>query len=152
MMSDNRKHAHMNAWHKWLLGWLDPGQLRGVTSGTAEATITPLELSGGVKAVVVPTDSSHAYVIEVRQRIGWDAPLCDKGVLVWYVDGTKYNVQGNAIVQAARRDFSEACGAIYDAPFDLGANEISTFENGSVKVEIVEALADGSYRVRVTKK
>ena len=61
IMSDNRASSHMFAWHKWLLGWLDPAQLRGLTSpGSTEAELTPLERKSGLKAVVVPiSPSSH---------------------------------------------------------------------------------------------
>ena len=79
VMSDNRASSHMFAWHKWLLGWLDPTQLRGLTSrGSIEAELTPLERKGGVKAVVVPITPSVAYVVEDRQRIGEDVELATR--------------------------------------------------------------------------
>jgi len=153
IMSDNRASSHMFAWNKWLLGWLDPKQLRGLTApGTTEATLTPLEIPGGLKAVVVPVSPSVFYVIEDRQRIGEDRELCDKGVLVWIVDGSRRNVDHNAVVQAAGRSYSDACGAIYDAGYDIGPGEVSTFEDSSVKVQLLAANPDGSYSVRVTRK
>jgi M6 family metalloprotease-like protein len=153
IMSDNRASSHMFAWHKWLLGWLDPTQLRGLTSaGSTEVELTPLERKGGLKAVVVPISPSVAYVIEDRQRIGEDIELCDDGVLVWIVDSSKANVDGNAIVQAAGHSYSDACGAIYDAGYDLGPGEVSSFEDARVRMEVLEAKPNGNYRVRVTRK
>ena len=32
LMGDNRASAHLSAWNKWLLRWLDPTQLRGLTT------------------------------------------------------------------------------------------------------------------------
>jgi M6 family metalloprotease-like protein/uncharacterized repeat protein (TIGR02059 family) len=153
IMSDNRASSHMFAWNKWLLGWLDPKQLRGLTApGTTEATLTPLELPSGLKAVVIPVSSTVLYVIEDRQRIGEDRELCDKGVLVWIVDGSRFNADHNAVVQAAGHSYTDACGAIYDAGYDLGSGEASTFEDSNVKLELLNAYPDGSYRVRVTRK
>ena len=153
LMSDNRASSHFFAWHKWLLRWLDPKQLRGVTTpGTTEAELTPLERKGGLKAVVVPVTSDVVYVIENRQRIGEDIELCDKGVLVWVVDGSRRNVERNAVIQPARRSYNDECGAIFDAGYDVGGGEISTFEDANVRMDVLAALTNGNYRVRVTKK
>jgi len=153
IMSDNRASSHMFAWNKWLLGWLNPKQLRGLTApGTTDATLTPLELPGGLKAVVVPISSTVLYVIEDRQRVGEDRELCDKGVIVWVVNGANGNVDHNAVVQTARRSYSDACGAIYNAGFDIGPGEVSTFEDANVKLQLLVAYPNGSYWVRVTRK
>ena len=45
---------------------------------------------------MVPTSPSVVYVIENRQRIGEDIELCDEGVLVWVVDGSRRNVDRDA--------------------------------------------------------
>ncbi len=153
IMSDNRASSHMFTWNKWLLGWLDPTQLRGLTApGTTEATLTPLEIPGGLKAVIVPISSTVLYVIEDRQRIGEDSELCDNGVLVWIVDGSRFNADHNAVVQAAGHSYTDACGAIFDAGYDIGAGEVSTFEDTNVKLELLDAYPNGLYRVRVSRK
>ncbi len=73
MMSWNDPGGHFLAWQKWKLGWLDPSQLTCLDEpGEVTTTITPLERSGGLKAIVVPTGLSSAYVIEARKRIGED--------------------------------------------------------------------------------
>jgi len=153
LMSDNRASSHMFAWNKWLLGWLDPTQLRGLTApGSTEAELTPLPRKGGLKAVVVPVSPTIVYVIENRQRIGEDVELCDKGVLVWVVDGSRRNVERNAVVQAAQRSYNDDCGAIFDAGYDAGQGEVSTFEDANVRMDVLAALPNGNYRVRVTRK
>ena len=38
-------------------------------------TLTPVTRPGGVKAVVIPTDASRAYVVEARQPVGRDAAI-----------------------------------------------------------------------------
>ncbi len=153
LMGDNRASAHLSAWNKWLLRWLDPTQLRGLTTaGSTEAELTPLARRGGLKAVVVPISPWVVYVIENRRRIGEDSELCDDGVLVWIVDGSRWNVDRNAIVQPARRSYNDDCGAIFDAGYDLGANEVSVFDDALVRVEVLSEAVNGNYRVRVTRK
>ena len=41
---------------------------------------------------------------------------------------------------------------MFDAGYDVGPGEISTFEDANVRVEVLAALPDGTYRVRVTRK
>ena len=65
MMSWNDPGGHFLAWQKWKLGWLDPSQLTCLDGpGEVTTTITPLERSGGLKAIVVPTGLS----IRLRHR------------------------------------------------------------------------------------
>jgi len=144
--------AEFLGWDKWLLRWLDPSQIRGVTSAgqSVEEGVSPLEETGGVKLIVVPLSDSFLYAIEVRQPIGQDIRLCDHGVLVYTVDGSKMNASGTIQIQPAHTD--APCGPISDAAFDIGSGEVSTFEDANVKVELLAANADGSYRVRVTRK
>lgn len=141
------------AWNKWRLGWLDPSQLRGLTAqGTLQTTLAPVETPGGVKAVVVPTTPSFAYVVEARRRLGNDAQMtCDEGVLVYTVDSTKRNGSAPVFVEPAHASTDPAriatCGLKYAAAFGVG----ETFEDSAVKVEVLST--DGTnYTVRVTRK
>jgi M6 family metalloprotease-like protein len=145
------------AWTKWRLGWIDPSQIRGLTTpGSLETTLSPVESAGGVKLVAVKTSPTFLYAVEVRRHLGNDAAsTCDDGVLVYTVDSTKRNGQGPVHVLPAQAspDASRVstCGAKYAAPFDLGPGEVSTFEDANVKVEVLST--DGvNYRVRVTRK
>ncbi len=142
-------------WDKWLLGWIDPAQIVGVTApGTVETTLAPLETPGGNKLVIVPVTGSFLYAVEVRQPLGVDKDLCDKGVLVYTVRADVFNAQGAVhVMQAQPSDPSRAsaCGPLWSAAFDLGSGEVSTFEDAMVKVEVVSASGP-NYVVRVTRK
>lgn len=155
LMSETPLHAHFLAWHKWLLGWLDAAQIRGLTSpGQMEVTLTPLAAPGGLKAVVVPLTASTAYVVEAREPMGWESTLCDRGILVYTVDSSKRNAEGPVHIKPAHpTDPASPCGPIAGAAFDVGAGEVSHFEDPSagVQVDVMERLPDASYRVRVTK-
>ena len=90
----------------------------------------------------MPISPSVLYVIEVRQRIGEDIELCDKGVLVWIVDGSRRNVDRNAVVQPAGRSYNDDCGAIFDAAFDVGPGQVSAFEDANIRMESPRRVLD----------
>ena len=157
MMSWNDPGGHFLAWEKWKLGWLDPSQLTCLTTpGEVTATITPLERPGGLKAVVIPTGPSSAYVIEARKKIGQDARLCEEGVLIYSVDASVRSGYGPVRVRAAQRDTNgdllNQCGPLYNAPFDNAKGEVSHFEDNAAGLT-VQGLASGAngYRVKVTR-
>jgi M6 family metalloprotease-like protein len=157
MMSWNDPGAHFNAWEKWKLGWLEPSQLTCLLSpGEVTTTVTPLERAGGLKAVVVPLNSTSAYVVEARRKIGEDAVLCEEGVLVYKVDAAVKTGYGPVQVEAAQPDRSsdlrDRCGPLYNAPFDKAAGEVAHFEDASagISVKVLSSGTDG-YRVRVSR-
>jgi len=157
MMSWNDPGGHFFAWEKWKLGWLEPSQLTCLNGpGEVAARITPLERAGGLKAIVIPTGISSAYVVEARRRIGQDARLCESGVLVYSVDSTVRTGYGPIHVRAAKRDHAgdlfDRCGPLYNAPFDSAKGEVSHFEDAAAGVS-VQVLSSGpaGYLVRATR-
>jgi M6 family metalloprotease-like protein len=74
------------AWERWQLGWVNDGQIYCAPSGRSVAALTPVALPGGQKAVVVPTGTSSAMVIESRRAIGYDTELPKPGLLVYLID------------------------------------------------------------------
>jgi len=156
-MSWNEPGGHFLAWEKWKLGWLDPAQLACVEGpGELTTTIAPLERPGGLKAVVVPTGISSAFVVEARRRIGQDARLCDDGVLVYSVDAGRPSGAGPVHVYAAQRDtdgeLRDRCGPLYNATYDRAKGEVSRFADASagLSVQVLSSGANG-YRVKVTR-
>jgi hypothetical protein len=157
MMSWNDPGGHFLAWEKWKLGWLDQSQLTCLTTpGTLTVSLTPLERAGGLKAVVVPTGPSSAYIIEARKKIGQDARLCETGVLVYSVDASVRSGYGPVRVRAAQRDLNgdllNQCGPLYNAPFDKGSGEVARFADNAAGITM-QVLASGAngYRVKVTR-
>jgi M6 family metalloprotease-like protein len=156
-MSSTNTGAHFLAWHKWKLGWIDQTQLTCLHDpGEVTATISPAAAASGLKAVVVPTGPSTAFVIEARRRSGQDARLCEAGVLIYSVDALVHSGAGPIRVQPAQRDRNpelvESCGDLYNAPFDRAAGEDAHFYNraAGLRVEVLGSNRSG-YRVRVTR-
>lgn len=150
LMSIPNQH-HFLAWHKYRLGWLDQAQITCLNApGTVRATLTPLETRGGMKAAVIRTSPSQAYVVETRRKLGLDANLCKEGALIYLVDSQVDNGGGAIRVQRAAED-TEAdhlrCDTLHNAPFQVG----QTFENAEVKIAVVSATGSG-YTVELTRK
>lgn len=74
------------AWERWLLGWIDDSQITCQTATSATTTLSPVERTGGMKAVIVPTGPTSAVVIESRRAEGLDKNMVKPGVLVYTVD------------------------------------------------------------------
>lgn len=77
--------CHMGAWSKVMLGWAD---VVDVPSGTDLGTVVlpPVESSGVVYRVEAADASGEYFLLENRQRIGFDARLHGDGLLVWQID------------------------------------------------------------------
>ena len=83
------------AWNKWLLGWIDDDQVECVSGpGSTTHSLTPLGVTGGVKAVVVKKNATSVLVAELRTAIGLDAKLCAPGVLLYTVSTTVASGKG----------------------------------------------------------
>jgi M6 family metalloprotease-like protein len=142
------------AWHKWKLGWLDEAQLRCIPApGTDRVTLSPLGTTGGVKAVIVRTGTTTAYVAEVRTRTGLDAAACDSGVLIYRVDSAVTSGSGPVQVIDAHPATAVCGSGLNDAAFDLGVGEVANYTNTSagVRFELLARSADGGYSLRVTR-
>jgi M6 family metalloprotease-like protein len=157
MMSWNDPGFDFLAWEKWKLGWLAPSQLACLDRpGQMTATLTPLERAGGLKAIVMQTSDSRAFVVEARRRIGQDTGLCAEGVLVYTVDASVRSGDGPVRVRAAEPDRSselrDRCGPLYNAPFARGRGRIARFEDApaGISVNVIRSGRSG-YRVRVTR-
>jgi M6 family metalloprotease-like protein len=124
--------AEMCAWDRIFLGWITPNHILNVTRQTkVNATVDPIELeSSGLQAVRVPTlsqDSKHYYLVEVRQKIGYDEALPSSGVLITYIDETKSN-------PVKVMDAVQTTSSLDDAPFQVGQKYIDGANNLIVSI------------------
>ncbi|WP_232792227.1 M6 family metalloprotease domain-containing protein [Actinacidiphila yeochonensis] len=142
------------AWHKWRLGWLAPDQVGCVTGvGTTYHDLSPDEVPGGTKLLVVRTGPDRALAIEARTRAGNDRTACTEGVLLYTVRSDASSGDGPVRVVDGHPGTS-ACPAtsvyppLADAP--LGVGESWSPPDGSVQVTVTDRPADGTFSVRVT--
>jgi M6 family metalloprotease-like protein len=124
--------SEMGAWDRLFLGWITPDHVLNVTRQTkVNATVDPIELiSSGLQAVRVPTssqDSKHYYLVEVRQKIGYDKALPSSGVLITYIDETKSN-------PVKVMDAAQTTSSLDDAPFQVGQKYMDGANNLIVSI------------------
>ena len=77
--------CHLGAWSKSVLGWADVVTLPPATDHGVR-TLEAVESSGTVFRVDAEDGSDEYYLLENRQRVGFDAELPGTGLLVWHVD------------------------------------------------------------------
>lgn len=77
--------CHMGAWSKDMLGWLDVTTLApDVDHGVL--VLPPVETTGSAFRVDATDGSGEYFLIENRQRMGYDQNLFAEGVLIWQID------------------------------------------------------------------
>ena len=75
----------MGAWSKEALGWANVVTLGpDVNHGTL--TLPPVETDGTIYRIEANDGSGEYFLLENRQRIGFDQNLYDEGLLVWHID------------------------------------------------------------------
>ena len=99
-------------------------------------TLTPIELTGGLKAVFIPTGSNSSIVVESRRAIGYDSALTKTGALVYTVDTSVPTGNGPIRVYP---------NSSYDSL--LGADAQATI--GNVTIRVLQSTSSGD-TVRIT--
>ena len=97
-----------SAYERYALGWLDPAAL---TATGDDCVLVP----GENAAYMISTENDNEfYIIENRQRNGWDAHIPGHGMLVWHIDYDRNAWQNNTVNNDAthqRIDLVEADGS-----------------------------------------
>ena len=131
------------AFERWQLGWLEDTQIICQLEGEQTTTITPIEMSGGVKAIMIPINDSKVIVIESRRPIGYDSSLIKSGALVYTVDTSIYSGEGTLVVYPILENDP------YRDQSPLANGESITVEN--VTITVTDSSDDGD-TVQVTIK
>jgi len=78
--NDGNTPPNYSAFSRYSVGWLNPRVL------TAPEDVTLRPVTEG-EAYIIPTDKDNEYyVLENRQRSGWDSYIPGHGMLIWHVD------------------------------------------------------------------
>jgi M6 family metalloprotease-like protein len=77
--------AHLDAWSKYALGWVAPRQVTGPLVAEsieqAETVADVYQLLSGS-----PSTGGEYFLVENRQKTGFDAALPGAGLLIWHID------------------------------------------------------------------
>jgi M6 family metalloprotease-like protein len=104
--------AHLSAWSKDFLGWLDVQTLTASQNGLS---LSPIQQGGNVYRVDLPSSSEH-FLFSNRQAQGSDQDLHNTGLLIWHIDrdlAGGISETGNSVNTDATRkgvDLEEADG------------------------------------------
>lgn len=88
--------AHFSAWCKWYLGWITPTQITVLTSGILFPQVEDAAgLDRGIKQILDNPNgpemggTGEYFLLENRQKTGYDAALPGAGLLIWHIDETQ---------------------------------------------------------------
>lgn len=86
--------AHMSAWSRAFLGWIAPIE---VTSARVGESIDAIESTGrAYRLSISGTLGLEYFLVENRQRIGFDEGLPGSGLLIWHVDDSRRSNDNDA--------------------------------------------------------
>jgi M6 family metalloprotease-like protein len=111
--------SHPDAWSKWYQGWLTPTEVSGLVEGasipqveTSPMAYQLLDNPGGVDWDFYDCSGTGEYfLVENRQRAGYDGGLPGCGLLIWHIDETRpYDNWANADETRKLVDLEEADG------------------------------------------
>lgn len=132
------------AFERWQLGWLEDAQIFCLPDGEQTMMLTPVEVAGGTKAIVVPVSPNKLLVVESRHALGFDTKLPKEGALVYTVDNSVPIGSGPLMIYPSlQKDRNR-----YDSILAVG--ESTTVEG--VTVTVMESTDEGdTVKVTVTK-
>jgi len=88
--------AHLSAWSKIQLGWITPIT---VTAQTA-VNISQLETNQNNSVYKISSSnipSTEYFLVENRQKTGYDSYLPDDGIMIWHIDDSLGSILDNTI-------------------------------------------------------
>jgi len=143
------------SYEKWWAGWLTPIELN--QDAVDVTSMKPLSENG--EAYVIYNDSrrdlgieGEYYLLENRQKTGWDTSLAGKGLLVLHVDYDENAWSSNVVNNTADHQRCTILPAdniasrytISGDPYPYGSNNSLT-NTSSPKAIVYNANTDGSY-------
>lgn len=78
--------AHLDPWSRYALGWIAPVRIDATTTGK---TIAPVETGAELYQLLgsgTQSGASEYFLLENRQKTGFDAALPGSGLLIWHID------------------------------------------------------------------
>lgn len=141
----------LSSWTRLRLGWLPLSKVKVVNPGEhVEVVLGPLELGESETLVVrIPVSRDTYYLVENRQRIGFDKVLPGTGVLIMYADDEVAECRhGQAPVRLV--DANPSVPHLEGAAFDVDGKDVFRDAKNRVSIRVVEKTAAG-YRLRVER-
>ncbi len=98
--NDELTPAGYTVFERYALGWLDPFT---VAPGSGEITLRPISENEGI--IINTPEATEFYLLENRQREGWDAYIPGHGMLVWHIDYIERVWRNNTVNNSSRHQY-----------------------------------------------
>lgn len=154
--------VHFCAFSKMVLGWIPDERIQVVPAGTTELiNLEPVEIeTDGTQVIKIPGHGQAYYLVEARQKIGFDEALPDEGVLVTHVDetlATKGTKEGGYLLISGPYGFVQVQDAepdtssLNDATFDVRPGKKNVFieRKDNLGIVVLRSNKDG-YQICIT--
>ena|GEM_PF-4968131 len=133
--------SHPSSWTKIRIGWFRDSDFAVLGPGRHKVELLPLESpSEGLHVIKVPITHSKYYLIEVREKVGFDSYLPDEGFLVYICNDTATSVFNGLISVVDSNPGTKALD-----PFKPGQKLIGG--DGNIVIEF--SKSDGKYIVKI---
>jgi hypothetical protein len=144
--------SHLTTWCKIRLHWINSTQVvtisqSDIQSGDSTTVfLDPQELSDQNLAIRISLNNGTYFLIEDRQKIGYDGSIPVSGVIILFCDDSKLSGHGPAKVVSAH---SPSVGA--DAAFNVGFFVSDFYGNPTLNigVKILNKWDNGTFKVLV---
>ena len=113
--------AHLSAWSKYKLGWISPTLVNGtltnesISEASNQADVYQL-LNGS------PSTGGEYFLIENRQKSGFDTGLPGVGLAIWHIDETQSNNDNECVTVTGCTNRYKVALEQSDGLFDLEKN------------------------------
>jgi len=151
--SQGTSPSHPTAWCKIKLGWIAPLKIIQITQSSIQSGLNrtillgPQELANGTLAIKIVLSNGSYYLVEARQKIGFDLALPSVGVLVLYCDDSKPSGEGPVrLVSGNPPDLGSL------APYNVGVLTCNDFfgdKGADIGVKILNKWINGTFKILV---
>lgn len=149
LMSYNTSFIHFFTFNKILAGWIPPERIKNISPSTsAFVTLEPTATkTDGIQVIKIPVDNKKYYLLENRQKIGFDKSIPDEGVLVTFVDETGVT-KPEKIIQGPPgfvriKDAEPSTEKLSDATFAMMPDKKNVFTDESQDLAVIVFPTEG---------
>ncbi len=141
----------LSSWTKMRLGWIEPSKVAVINLGqTTTVRLDPLgSATSSTLVVKIPLTADTFYLVENRQKVGFDEYAPSMGVLVLYCDDSYVGecMDGKGPVQLM--DANPSVPYLQGAAFDIGKREIFKDTKNNLAIILLRKVGL-SYEIKIT--